>query len=316
MKIIFMGTPEPAAHCLKALLDAREDIIVVVTQPDRPKGRGLKVSISAVKEQALKNDLKLLQPENVKDKVFISEIRSFEPDLIVVVAFGKILPKEILDIPKNGCVNVHASLLPKYRGAAPVQWAILNGEKETGISIFKLAETLDTGDIIAQKKVSIDEEDTSSTLTSKLFDVGAKLLVETVSSIGKGTIRPIKQNDREASYAPTLKKELGVIDWKQPAKKIHDKIRALDPWPGAYTFCKEKILKIWGSEISEQGKEIDRIVCKPGEIIDMIKDRGFVVGACDGSILILEVQPESGKRMPAYQFAIGHGLKLGDTLPN
>lgn len=315
MDILFMGTPEPATKCLKALIDAGENMVGVVTQPDKPKGRGLKLSVSPVKELAQQKKLKILQPEKAKDRIFISEIRLLAPELIVVVAYGKILPKEILDIPKHGCFNVHASLLPKYRGAAPIQWAIMNGEKETGISIFKLQESLDTGDVLLQKKVPIDDNDTSTTLSIKLFDEAAKLLIESLKTLKSDNVKMIKQNDKEATYAPTLKKELGVIDWKQTAKKIYDKIRALDQWPGAYTYYMGKILKILRCEMRDARWEMG-MKCEPGKILDIIKGKGFVVGACDGSMLITEVQPEAGKRMPAYQFAIGHGIKAGESLPS
>jgi methionyl-tRNA formyltransferase len=310
MKIIFMGTPEPAAKCLKALIDAKEKIVAVITMPDRPKGRGLKLTPSPVKELALKEDLKVLQPERLKDKVLAAEIRSLGPDLIVVVAYGNLIPREILDIPKHGCINVHASLLPKYRGAAPIQYAIMNGEKEIGVTIFRLAETLDTGDIISQVKIPIDIEDTSGTLFPKVFNAATGLLVKTVNSIKKGKAGTVKQNDREATYAPTIKKEQGIIDWKQPARSIYNKIRAFDPWPVAYTYYKDKTLKIWRSEVVERDKG------EPGKISDIMKSEGFVIGAGEGSLLILEVQPQAGKRMSAYQFAIGHELKVGDSLPS
>ncbi|MFC1767878.1 methionyl-tRNA formyltransferase [Candidatus Margulisiibacteriota bacterium] len=310
MKIIFMGTPEPAAKCLQVLIEAKEEIIAVITQPDRPKGRGLKLTPSPVKELALKNDMRILQPEKLKDKVLTAEIRSLAPELIVVVAYGNIIPKEILDIPKYGCINVHASLLPRYRGAAPIQYAIMKGEKETGVTIFKLSETLDTGDIISQVKVPIDIEDTSRTLFPKIFDAAAKLLVHTIRLIKEGKAGAVKQNDKGATYAPTLKREQGVIDWKQPARSIYNKIRAFDPWPGAHTYHNDKTLKIWRSEVVERDKGV------PGKISDIMKGEGFVIGAGEGSLLVLEVQPQAGKRMSAYQFAIGHELKVGDNLPS
>ena len=310
MKILFMGTPEPARLCLKALIDAKEEIIAVITQPDRPKGRGLKLAPGPVKETAAEHDIPVFQPDKIKEKESIELVRGLAPDLIVIVAYGKILPKEILDIPKYGAINVHASLLPKYRGAAPVQSAILNGEKYTGITIMHVTEALDSGDIILQESIPIYEADNTSTLTERLFKLGAKLLVSAVSQIKSGKVSAVKQDDEKATYAPTLNKENGVIDWRKKAEEICDQIRAFNPWPGAYTYYKGKALKVIRAEPMRQEG------CSNGRIMDILKNRGFVVGVCEGAVLVTEVQPESGKPMNSYQFAIGHGLKIGDTLPN
>jgi methionyl-tRNA formyltransferase len=308
MKILFMGTPSPAKICLEALINSREEIAAVITQPDRPKGRGLKLAPSAVKETAIHYNIPVFQPEKIKDKDVYDLIRGFKPDLIVIVAYGKILPKEIIDIPKLGTINVHASLLPKYRGAAPVQRALLNGEKFTGITIMKVTEELDAGDIILQESIPIYETDNTATLTEKLFKLGAQLLVKAVGQIKDGKAKCIKQDEKNVSFAPTLKKENGIIDWNKKAAEISDQIRAFDPWPGAYTYYKGKILRILKAE-QKAGEG-----CPEGKVIEIIKNRGFVVGACDGELLITEVQPESGRKMSAWEFISGHKLNIGDDL--
>ena len=237
MRIIFFGTPEPAVAVLETLLKGNNEIVCVVTQPDRPKGRGQKLSFSPVKESALKHALPVEQPESVKNnKVFQSLIASLKPDLAVVVAYGKILPKELLAIPRYGFINLHASLLPKYRGAAPVQWALLKGEKESGITIFKIVEQLDAGPVIAQKKIKISEDDTAETLLKKIMAEGAKLLTAVLKAIAAGKADPVEQNEAAVTYAPQLTKESGEIDWKKSAREVHDRIRGLVPWPAAHTF--------------------------------------------------------------------------------
>jgi methionyl-tRNA formyltransferase len=305
-----MGTPQPAATCLKALIDAKEEISAVITQPDRPKGRGLKVAPTPVKELALKHKIPVFQPEKIKDKDVVDLIRGFSPDLIVIVAYGKILPKEILDLPKYGTINVHASLLPKYRGAAPVQRAILNGDKFAGITIMKVTETLDAGEIILQESLPIYDADNTATLTEKLFKLGAQLLLKAVSQIKSGKAVYVEQDGKEVSYAPILKKENGVIDWKKKADEICDQIKAFDPWPVAFTYYNGKILRITKAEpMAKEG-------CSGGKVMEIIKNKGFVVGACDGALLITEVQPESGKKMSAWEFLSGHKIKAGDVLPS
>ena len=304
-----MGTPQPAAVCLQALLDAQEEIVAVVTQPDRPKGRNLKTSPSPVKELAQKYKLPVETPEKVKEPMFIEKIRSLAPDLIVVVAYGKILPKELLGIPKKGAINVHASLLPKYRGAAPVQWAILKGEVETGVTVMQISETLDTGDIILQDKVLIDLSDTTETLLDKIFLQGAQTLLSAVDQIKKGTAKRTPQNEADASYAALITKESGEIDWKKSAVEVNNRVRAMIPWPIAHTFYKEKMLKIWKAEpVSVPGK------FQPGEVVEVKDDLTIACGS--GSLLIKEVQLQSGRKMSAHDFVRGHPLTIGDSLPS
>ena len=303
-----MGTPESAAKVLQTLIGAKEEIIGVITQPDRPKGRHLKPTSPPVKELALKYDLPVYQPE----KITRATLEPLKPDLVVVVAYGKLLPKEVLDLPKYGSLNIHASLLPRYRGAAPIQHALLDGEKETGVTIFQLDETLDTGDIIAQEKVKIEEKDTVPTLADKLFKLGAELLLKVIADLKAGQkLSKIKQDPSQATYAPSLKKEDGVINWQKGASEILNQIRALNPWPGAFTHFKGKLLKIWEAEIEPATLAKHR---GPGYIVELIKGNGFVVETGKGHLMVKEVQLEAGKRMPADDFVRGHGLKIGDLL--
>ncbi len=315
MKIVFMGTPRPAASVLENLISARHEILCVVTQPDRPKGRGQKIAFPPVKEVALKNGLPVEQPEKIKEnKAFASFLKSLDPDVIVAVAYGKILPKEILDIPKHACLNVHASLLPKYRGAAPIQWALLNGEDETGVTVMRLNELLDTGDILLQKKIKIEEEDDAITLSKKLFSEGSRLLLEALEQIAQAKARFTPQNNAEATNAPSITKESGEIDWKRSAPDIHNRIRAMVPWPGAHTFYKKKLLKIWKSKIHVVDFETKYKL--PGTIVQIIKNAGFIVATGNGHLLVSAVQSEGGKQMEAYNFVIGHDVKIGETLPS
>ncbi len=311
MKILFMGTPEPAAKCLQALLDAKFDIAAVITQPDRPKGRGLAVSAPPVKELALTYNIPVHQPEKIKDKSSIELVKKIAPELIVVVAYGNILPKEIIDAPKFGSINVHASLLPKFRGAAPIQWALINGEKETGITVQKVAFELDSGDIILQEKVSIEEPDNTVSLTKKLFEVGSKLLLKAVEDIKAGKVSYQKQDASKVSYAPTLKKETGQIDWKKSSREVFNLIRGCNPWPVAYTYYKGKMLKILSAETGLAHSKYE-----PGTVIDCVKDEGFEVACGRGSLFVKEVQLEGSKRMHAWNFLNGHELKVGEPLPS
>jgi len=310
MKIIFMGTPAPAAKILKALIESEHQIACVITQPDRPQGRGQKIVFSPVKELALQNDLPIEQPGKARNNpVLASLIKSLAPDIIVVAAYGQILPKEIIEIAKYGTINLHASLLPKYRGAAPVQWALLNGEKETGISIMRINERLDAGDIISQETIKIEQADDAETMLAKLFEQGKSLLLLTLKQIEQGKAHYLKQDDNQATLAPSITKESAEIDWKKPAPEIHNRVRAMVPWPVAHTFYQEKLLKIWKTEVvSGSGSA--------GEILDIIKGKGFVVAAGQDALLVLEVQLEAKKRMSAYDFTVGKKLKIHDKIPS
>ncbi len=306
-KVIFMGTPEFAIPPLEALYET-ENLVAVVTQPDKPRGRGLKKLPSPVKNWAISKGIKVMEPEKIKDNSqFLEELKKLNPDLIVVCAYGKILPGEVLKIPKHGCWNIHASLLPKYRGASPINWAIIEGEKETGVTIMLMDEGMDTGPILLQKKIPIDEEETSVELAKKLSNLGKEALLEALSLYKKGKLKPVPQPEDGVSYAPIIKKEDGFFTFEEPAIKIERKVRGLLPWPGAYTFFKNKLLKIF----SAKSIPLD-FDAKPGTILKLNRD-GILVATSEGAILLREVQLEGKKRMSAYEFACGQRLKQGDT---
>ncbi|NLK97495.1 MAG: methionyl-tRNA formyltransferase [Epulopiscium sp.] len=305
MKIVFMGTPDFAVPSLQKLIDEKYYIAAVVTQPDRPKGRGKKMVAPPVKELAVKYDIPIFQPERVRNPEFIETLRSIAPDLIVVIAFGQILPKEILDIPTYGCINVHGSLLPKYRGAAPIQWAIINGEKITGVTTMFMDEGMDTGDMILKKEIPIEPEYTAGDLHDIMAPVGADLLKDTLDELIRGNIKREKQDEDEATYAPMLKKENGLIDWSQPSYKIINLIRGLSPWPSAYTFYKDQMMKIWKAEVYNKTYEHHTI----GEIVEVIRNKGLVVKTGDSSLLITEMQAPNGKRMAVEEYLRGHDIE-------
>ncbi|MBI2082124.1 MAG: methionyl-tRNA formyltransferase [Deltaproteobacteria bacterium] len=304
-RLLFMGSPEIAVPSLKALVESGESIVAVITQPDRPAGRGQKITSCAVAEFAKDHDLLLLQPEKIRDVSFFEKLKGLAPDLIVVVAYGKILPKEILEIPKH-CVNLHFSLLPKYRGAAPVQWALINGEEETGVTTMFMVEKLDAGPILMQKKVSIESDETAETLGQRLANSGAQLLVETIGLLEKGDLRPTPQNESEATLAPSLKKEDGQLDFSKKATTLLNQIRGVTPWPGAFTHLQGKLLKIHRASVSDKSG-------KPGEVL-AISPEGIEIGCGKGSLVIHELQLEGKKRMLAAEFLKGHPLKLGSYL--
>lgn len=307
-----MGTPELAATSLAALLrEPTFQIVAVVTQPDRPKGRDLKLQPSAVKEIALRASLPVLQPEKARDEQFVAGLKALQPDLITVAAFGQILPKNILDLPRFGCLNVHTSLLPKYRGAAPIQWAIANGDTETGVTIMKLDAGLDTGEILTQRTTAISAADNSQTLHDRLAQLGAELLVETIPGYVAGRVQPHPQDGALATHAPKIKKEDGHIDWRQSATRIWNRLRAFTPWPGAFTFLpaqpRPRLLKIWKAEPVTSGSS------QPGHLLCPAAD-GIVVACGEGALRVLELQLEGGRRMNAPEFLLGHPLKPGDRL--
>jgi methionyl-tRNA formyltransferase len=306
MRIVFMGTPEFAVPSLRALIDSGENVVAVVTQPDKPKGRGLEVASPPTKVVAEKHGIPVLQPAKIKTEEFFNELRRFNPDLISVVAYGKILPRNILDLPPYGCINVHASLLPKYRGAAPINWAIIKGEKVTGITIMKMDEGMDTGGMLLKKELLIEDEDSGETLLEKLSEIGAKLLIETITLLKEGKLHPFPQDNSEATYAPMLKKENGNIDWKKTAEEIRNLIRGALPWPGAYTNLEGKLLKIYRARVAE-GKG------KPGEVI---KSDPTTIRVATGkrALDIIEIQIEGGKRLNTEEFLRGRKIKAGTLL--
>jgi methionyl-tRNA formyltransferase len=349
LRIIFLGTAELSCASLQALAgDAKFQIAAVVTQPDRPKGRDLKPQPSPVKSLALRLGLPVLQPERARDEKFIAGLRALQPDLIIVVAYGQILPPAVLDLPRHGCLNVHTSLLPKYRGAAPIQWAIANGDTETGITIMKMDVGLDTGPIVSQRRTLIHPEDDSAMLHDRLAQLGAELLVGTIPDYVAGKIQPRPQPAAGASYAAKIKKEDGHIDWNRPAREIWNRLRAFTPWPGAFTFLSKamegtassapsfaksqgsdealpsKMIKIWKAEVVEKSggaacradlsrrseTKVEASERRPGEILSADKT-GIIVGCGKDALRILELQREGGKRVTAEQFLAGFPLKAG-----
>lgn len=307
MRVLFMGTPEFAVPTLESLIGAH-DVIGVFTQPDKPKGRGKAMAFPPVKEKALEHDIPVYQPVKVREESVANDIREMNPDAIVVVAFGQILPESILNIPKYGCINVHASLLPKYRGAAPMQWSIIDGETETGITTMYMAKGLDTGDMILKAKITMDPKETGETLHDKLSVLGGPLIIETLKQLEAGTAPRIKQDDSLSCYASMLDKELGCIDWSKDAASIERLIRGLNSWPSAYTFWNGKTLKIWNSDVVPyEGEE------ENGTVI--AKDKlSFTVKCGENALKILEVQLQGKKRMAAQAFLVGNQVETGMRL--
>jgi methionyl-tRNA formyltransferase len=309
LRIVFMGTPTLARETLEALLrESAFQLLGVVTQPDRPKGRDLKSQSSPVKECAVLAGLPVLQPARARDKNFISELRRMHPDLIAVAAYGQILPKSILELPRFGCLNVHTSILPKYRGAAPIQWAILNGDNETGVTIMKMDAGLDTGDILTQRVTPIEPTDNAQTLHDRLARLGAELLVTTIADHIAGKIQPRPQPTEGVSHAPKIRKEDGEIDWNLPAREIWNRVRAFTPWPGAFTFLtaqpQARLLKIWEAEVVSKAGPA-------GEILDAGKNE-IVIGCGQDALRLVTLQREGGRRMTAAEFLAGHPLKAGE----
>lgn len=303
-----MGTPEFSVPTLRSLHESDHELLAVVTNPDRPKGRGRVLTASPVKDAAIALGYPVLQPVSVKEASFIHALDAYAPDVLVVIAYGRILPAAVLAFPRLGPINVHASLLPKYRGPAPIQWAIINGDKETGVTTMWMDEGMDTGDILLAARVPIGQEDTSETLHYRLASEGAKLLLETLESLAAGTLVPVPQDHSQATYAPFLKKEDGLMDWRKDAKALGCFVRGVSPWPGAYTLVGDKRLKVFKAQAMAK-----KIREKPGTVME-----GFPgdldVAAGDGILRLLEVQLESGRRLPARDFLMGFPVKPGSTL--
>lgn len=326
LNILFMGTPDFARESLKSLIEANYNVIGVVTNQDKPKGRGMKMMYSPVKEYAIEQNLKVYQPEKVRNNTeFINEIKSLKPDVICVIAYGKILPKEILDIPKYGCINVHASILPKYRGAAPIQWAVLNGDEETGVTTMYMDAGIDTGDMIEIEKTKIGKEETTGELWDRLSKMGGKLLVETLKKIEQGTVTRIKQSD-DFTMAPMLNKEMAKINWEEKtAEEIHNLVRGLNPIMGAYTFLNGKKIKLWKVKVRTEEElvtffpELEEYLFKlkdvtEGTILFANDKKGLFVKAKGGIIEVEEIQGENAKRMPVGDFLRGNEIMAGEIL--
>lgn len=306
MNLVFMGTPDFAVPTLKTLHTSRHSVLAVVTQPDRPKGRGQEMQASPVKQYALENNLEVYQPEKASAPEFVSELAELKPDMIVVIAYGQILRENLLSLPVHFCMNVHASLLPKYRGAAPINWAIINGDKESGVTTMKMDKGLDTGDILLMKKVAIEKDDTARHLHDKLSVAGGALALETVDLLEKGQLQFIPQNDAESTHAPKLKKEDGCLRWDQEAEAIRNRVRGMEPWPGAYGFLKGKRLRFCAVETGP-GAQDDA----PG-VVMRVSDYGIEIGTLKDRIIVTEIQPEGKKRMTVKSYLQGHPVEPGE----
>lgn len=308
MRVVFMGSPQFAVPSLEAIHSSPHDVVAVVTQPDRPVGRSLKVHPPPVKVCAQTLDIPVLQPATTKTPEFLDQISAFGPDILVVVAYGEILRKNVLELTPAGAVNLHASLLPKYRGAAPIPWAILNGEAETGCTTMQMSLEMDAGPLYLQERCIIHDTDTTETLSRKLSELGAPLLILTLDLIEKNAMVPVTQDLSAVTFAPKLKKENGRVDWNRPADWISRQIRAFDPWPGTFSKLANTELKFWLAQPVE-GKTSE----KPGTIINVLK-HALLIASGEGTILqLVEVQPESRPRMTAHEFAIGYRIKAGDS---
>ena len=308
MKVIFMGTPDFAVGTLRALLKSEHQVTAVVTQPDKPRGRGKSMQFPPVKEVAVEAGLPVYQPKRVRDPEFMETLRFIDGDVIVVVAFGQIIPEEILRMKQYGCINVHASLLPKYRGAAPIQWAVIDGEPQSGVTTMQMDAGLDTGDMLKKTVVKLDAKETGGSLFEKLSKAGAGLLVETLKELEDGTLKPQKQGDSPTAYAKMLKKEMGKIDWNWDAARIERWIRGLNPWPSAYGKLDGKTLKIWDANVVEDESEK-----APGTVVRVTKE-SILIQTGKGMLDVRELQLEGKKRMDAGAFLRGYSIKEGTSL--
>jgi methionyl-tRNA formyltransferase len=309
MRIAFMGTPDFAVPSLESLLQSEETVVGVVTQPDRPKGRGQSVVASPVKRLCQRAGLPVLQPLKMKDPAFLEALQNWKPELIAVAAFGRILPPVILELPPQGCINVHASLLPKYRGAAPIQWALINGERETGVTTMLMDAGMDTGPILLQERVAIQPEETAGGLSTRLAVVGGRLLLATIQELKAGTVTPKPQDHTQATSAPLLKKEDGLIDWALGASAIANRIRGLTPWPGAYTFMGQDRWLIWRALPTHRSAQGHR----PGAIVEVSKAAVLVATGTD-LLAVTEIQPANSRRMTVAQYLAGHPVQVGTVL--
>ena len=309
MRIIFMGTPDFSVGTLEALVEAGHEVVLAVTQPDKPKGRGKEMQFTPVKECALRHGIPVFQPKKVRDPECVEELKKYQADVCVVIAFGQILPKEILEMTPYGCINVHASLLPSYRGAAPIQWAVIRGEKISGVTTRQMDEGLDTGDMLEKTEIILDEKETGGSLHDKLAEAGAKLCVHTLDKLVQGDLTPQKQGESPTEYARMLDKKLGDINWEQSAVEIERLIRGLNPWPSAYTDWNGKTMKIWEAD-AVPGENTEKA---PGTITDVTKD-DFAVQTGDGQLRVRALQIPGKKRMEADAFLRGYQVKVGEHL--
>lgn len=309
-RIIFMGTPDFAVPALQNLLASEHQIVAVVTQPDKGKGRGKKLTPPPIKVVAEQAGIHVLQPTKIKTDEFYDTLKSFKPDLIVVVAYGKILPQEILTLPPLGCVNVHGSLLPRHRGAAPIQWAVISGDQTTGITIMQMNEGMDTGDILLPATIEMAHDETAGTLFEKLAQLGAETLITALTRLQQNDLPPHRQNDDDATKAPPLKKEMGLIDWRKSAIDLHCLIRGLDPWPSAYTFLDGKRFRLFAPKVVNKDSDAE-----PGTVL-LADSNGILVATGSNALLIKELQPEGKKRLSAEAFLCGYPLPAGSRFTN
>lgn len=307
MRIIFMGTPDFSVGTLEALVEAGHEVCLVVTQPDKPKGRGKEMQYTPVKEAALKHGIEVYQPRRIREAECVEKLRQYNADIMVVIAFGQIIPKEILEMVPYGCVNVHASLLPKYRGAAPIQWSIIDGEAVTGVTTMQMDEGLDTGDMLLKTEVPITAEETGESLHDKLAKAGAALCVETLAKLQEGSIVPEKQGESPTAYAKMLDKKLGNIDWTKSAVEIERLVRGLNSWPSAYTYWNKKVVKIWKASVTAENSNE-----QVGTVVKVEKD-GFYVQTGNGILKVLELQIPGKKRMDAGAFLRGYTIEPGEV---
>ena len=307
-RIVFMGTPQTAAVTLDRLIEGPDAVVGVVTQPDRPAGRGQKTTSSPVREVAEKRGIPVVAPEKIRDPGFVKVLQSWDPQIIVVVAFGRILPAPILDLAPRGCLNVHYSLLPKYRGAAPVAWTIINGGEKSGVTTMKLVEKMDAGPIYLQREIGLAPDETTGSLQAKLTPVGVELLFETLERLKEGSVTPQEQNESDVTLAPMIKKEDGLIDWNQPAEAIERRVRGFNPWPSAYTQLRGMLLKVHRAKIVEPTRS-----SVPGEIV-RADVNGFWVATASGVLSLEEVQLENKKRLRGVEFVKGARIEIGDRL--
>lgn len=302
MRVVFMGTPDIASVCLKKVLADGFEVVGVYTQPDRPKGRGMKMVCSPVKEVAMAAGIPVFQPENFREEESVQQLRDLQPDICAVVAYGRILPQKVLDVPKRGCINIHASILPKYRGSAPYQWAVLDGLEETGVTAMYLTREMDAGDIIDVSRTPIGENETAGELLNRLAVLGADLLSKTLSRFAQGEVEGTAQDASQVSYAPMLDKSMSPIDWTKTARQVHNHVRGLHPWPVATTEIQGKLFKVHATRVAEGSGE-------PGQILGLSKT-GLLVACGEGAVEILSLQAEGGKRMSAPDYFRGHPLQL------
>lgn len=318
MRVVYMGTPDFAVNTLEAIVKAGHEVLLVVTQPDKAKGRGKKMMFPPVKEKALEYNLPVAQPEKVREESFIEELEQLKPDVIVVVAFGQLLPERILNIPKFGCINVHASLLPAYRGAAPIQWAVIDGLEETGVTTMYMEKGLDTGDIICQSRIKLASDETGGSLFDRLAIEGSKLLLTTLEQLENGTATRQKQDDSQSSYAKMLSKDMGCLDFSKDAVVLERLIRGLNPWPSAYTRLQDKMLKVFTAEVIDEEKanelvKANQVESVPGTVLAVDK-KSFTIRCGNGALRILNLQMEGKKRMDTAAFLLGYDMHAGMQL--